>query len=314
MLRARPLVSVVLLCAVTAGCSGSDVPPMSAAGTSAASATGTTPPTQTPTPTETGTPEPSPTQSPIKNVPRTFDPKNFGNTLTNVNPYVPLVPGLQAVMKGYVTVGGRRLPHVRVTTVVDVSKKIDGVRAILVLDQDIDGGQLSEQAVDYLAEDAGGNVWYVGSYTESYETGQFQYALDAWLAGVGGAEPGLFFPGEPKAGAPAYYQTQVPGVETTTAQVAKVGEKRCVPFKCYSDVAVILEAGSENKFWAPGVGQILTEPLSGSAQETEELVNLRQLTSKSLAELSAEALRLDRDATRYAPTVFGGSNPAERGV
>ncbi|MDP9222707.1 MAG: hypothetical protein M3P18_02420 [Actinomycetota bacterium] len=215
-------------------------------------------------------------------------------------------------MKGFVNVGGRRLPHVRVVTVTDVTKMIDGVRAVLVLDQDFDGGQLSEQAVDYLAEDVGGNVWYVGSYTEAYEGGQFLSATDAWLAGVNGAVPGLYLPGNPMTGTPPFYQTKIPGGETTTAQVVKVGQKTCVPFKCYTDVVVIQEQGSENKYWAPGVGGILTEPLSGTAQETEELVNITQLSSKALAELSAEALKLDRNAATHAPSVFGGSPPAKR--
>ncbi|MDP9231145.1 MAG: hypothetical protein M3O73_00080 [Actinomycetota bacterium] len=217
-------------------------------------------------------------------------------------------------MKGFVNVGGRRLPHVRVVTVTDVTKMIDGVRAVLVLDQDFDGGQLSEQAVDYLAEDVGGNVWYVGSYTEAYEGGQFLSATDAWLAGVNGAVPGLYLPGNPMTGTPPFYQTKIPGGETTTAQVVKVGQKTCVPFKCYTGVVVIQEQGSENKYWAPGVGGILTEPLSGTAQETEELVNITQLSSKALAELSAEALKLDRNAATRAPSVFGGSAPAKRAL
>ena len=52
-------------------------------------------------------------------------------------------------------VGDRLLPHIRVTTVTDVTKEIDGVPAVLVLDQDFDGGQLSEQSIDFLAEDEG---------------------------------------------------------------------------------------------------------------------------------------------------------------
>jgi hypothetical protein len=225
-----------------------------------------------------------------------------------------MVPGVQSVMKGFVNVGGRRLPHVRVTTITDVIKKVDGVRAILVLDQDFDGGQLSEQAIDYLAEDEGGNVWYVGSYTEAYEGGQFLNAEDAWLAGVNGAVPGLYLPANPKTGTPPFYQTKIPGGEQSTAQVVDVGQRKCVPFKCYTDVVVIQEQGAENKYWAPGVGAILTEPVSGTAQEVEELVNITQLSSKAAAELSSEALRLDRNASVYVPSVFGGSVPAKRGV
>jgi hypothetical protein len=183
---------------------------------------------------------------------------------------------------------------------------------MLILDQDFDGGQLSEQAVDYLAEDGGGNVWYLGSYTEVYEGGRFLNAEDAWLAGVNGADVGLYFPAKPKAGSPPFTQVNIPGGEVSTAQVAQVSQQKCVPFKCFTDVVVVVEQGSENKYWAPGAGQILTEPLSGSAQEIEELVNLTQLSPTALAELSAEALRLDRNAASTASSVFGGSKAAER--
>jgi hypothetical protein len=257
-------------------------------------------------------PTKSPTSPAPTAIPSTFSPKNFGATPTDVNQWVPLTPGLQSVSKGFVTVGDRRLPHIKVTTVTDVTKEIDGVRAMLILDQDFDGGQLSEQAVDYLAEDEGGNVWYLGSYTEVYEGGRFLNAEDAWLAGVNGADVGLYFPGGPKAGSPPFTQVSIPGGEVSTAQVAQVSQQKCVPFKCFTDVVVVVEQGSENKYWAPGAGQILTEPLSGSAQEIEELVNLTQLSPTALAELSAEALRLDRNAASTASSVFGGSKAAER--
>ena len=303
------IVAVVGLCVLAAGCSGSDV--------TAASTTEiptTVPTTRTAGPTSTKTPQPTSAPTPPAKVPSTFQPKYFGTAPTDVNPLVPMVPGIQAVMKGFVNVGGRRLPHVRVTTITDVTKMVDGVPSVLVLDQDFDGGQLSEQAVDYLAEDEGGNVWYVGSYTEAYEGGQFLNAEDAWLAGVNGAVPGLYFPANPKAGSPPFDQVKIPGGELSTAQVVKVGEHTCVPFKCYAGVVVILEQGAENKYWAPGVGAILTEPLSGDAQETEELVNITQLSAKALGELSAEAVRLDRGAAAHVPSVFQGSKPAKRGI
>jgi len=258
-----------------------------------------------------GGPSTAASPTPIK-IPRTFDPKHFVAGGSDVNPWVPMVPGLQTVNRGFVTVGGRRIPHIKVTTITDVTKKIDGVRAIAVLDQDFDDGQLSEQAIDYLAEDVGGNVWYLGSYTEAYEGGQFLNAQDAWLAGVNGASAGLWLPGDPKAGSPPYYQVQIPGGEQSSAQVVQVGAKTCVPFDCFDDVVVVEEGGAEHKSWAPGVGGILTEPLSGSAQETEELINVRELGAKALAELSKEALRLDANAARTVPSVFGSSAPAVR--
>jgi hypothetical protein len=295
------IVALACLSALASGCTDPDpaaAPPTEIPTT--ASPTGLTGPTVTPTP------------SPPTRIPRRFDPKNFGASFTDVNRWVPMTPGIQSVSKGFVSVGGRRLPHIRVTTITDVTKVVNGVRAVVVLDQDFDGGQLSEQAMDYLAEDVGGNVWYLGSYTEAYEGGQFLNAEDAWLAGVNGAAPGLYMPAKPKPGTPPFYQTKIPGGERSTAEVAKVGQRTCVPFKCYTGVVVILEQGSENKYWAPGVGGILTEPLSGAAQETEELVNIKELSPKALAELSAEALKLDRNAAVQVPSVFGGSKRAER--
>jgi hypothetical protein len=309
----RSIGAGVLLCALASGCAGTNE-----SATPTTEAPTTTPPTETTSPGTTSPTmaptTPSPTSTPPKKIPRTFDPKNFGAELTDVNRWLPMAPGIQSVSKGFVYVGGRRLPHIKVTTVTDVTKMINGVRAVLVLDQDFDGGQLSEQSIDYLAEDVGGNVWYVGSYTEAYEGGQFLNAEDAWLAGVNGAAPGLYLPAIPKTGTPPYYQVQIPGGEQSTAQVAKVGQRTCVPFKCYTDVVVVLEGGSEHKYWAPGVGGILTEPLSGAAQETEELVNIRQLSPGGLAELSAMASRLDRNAAAGAPSVFGGSKPAKRSL
>jgi hypothetical protein len=116
--------------------------------------------------------------------PGNFVPSAFGSGQTGANKWLPLKPGLQVISRGGVSRGSRRLEHIRVQTVTDVSKRINGVRAVIVLDQDFDGGQIAEQALDYLAEDKQGNVWYLGSYTESYEGGQFVNASDARLAGI----------------------------------------------------------------------------------------------------------------------------------
>jgi hypothetical protein len=281
-----------------------------------AAATTTTPsevsPTPRATPRATSKPSHSTATPTPEKIPREFDPANFESRGSDVNPFVPMTPGVQIIRRGFVYIGGRKVPHLTVTTITDVAKKIDGVHATLVLDQDIDDGQVSEQAVDYLAEDVGGNVWYLGSYTEAYSGGQFLNAQDAWLAGVGGANAGLWFPGDPEPGSEPFSQVQVPGGEQSAAQVVKAGQRTCVPFDCFKGVIVVLEGGAENKYWAPGVGQILTEPLSGAAQETEELINVKELSSSALAELRAEVLDLDAHAAQTVPSVFGSSNPAVR--
>jgi hypothetical protein len=244
-----------------------------------------------------------------------FDPSIFGEPATGANEFLPLEPGTQWTREGFVNVGSRRLPHRVVTTVTDVSKEIDGVRAVVVLDQDFNGGQIAEQALDYMAEDKQGNVWSLGSYTESYEGGQFVNASDAWLAGVNGAAPGILMLADPQVGTPAYSESTVPGGEVSSSQVAETGQSQCVPFKCYKDVLVIEEGGAEYKYYAPGVGQIKTEPLSGDGtQEVEDLINLTQLSPRGLAEVSAEVLKLDRNAPVQAPDVFGDAAAAKRNL
>lgn len=248
-----------------------------------------------------------------KPAPAAVKPASYGNTATNRNRFFPLKPGYQSVRLGKVNRGSRRLAHRRVTTVTDVFKAIDGVRAVAILDQDFDGGQIAEQALDYLAVDRRGAVTYLGSYTEAYEGGQFVNANDGWLAGVRGAKPGTYMLASPKVGTPAYTQEDRPGSEPTIARVVRTGARTCVPFKCYSGVLVVEEDGSENKYFAPGAGGIRTEPKGGAEQETEELINLTQLSRRGLAELSNEALKLDRHARTTVPDVFGSSKRATRG-
>ena len=97
-------------------------------------------------------------------------------------------------------------------------------------------------------------------------------------------------PGRPRVGTPAYYQQQVPGEEATSAQVVKTRQSKCVPFRCFKNVVVILEGGEEYKYYAPGVGGIRTEPRSsGGPQETEDLINVRQLGAGGLGDLSARS-------------------------
>ncbi|MDX6630193.1 MAG: hypothetical protein QOH00_2439, partial [Gaiellales bacterium] len=161
--------------------------------------------------------------------------------------------------------------------------------------------------------DAKGTVWYRGSYTEGYRGGRFLNALDGWLDGRQGARAGIFMPARPRVGTSAYYQQRVPGEEATTAQVVRTHQTKCVPFRCFKNVVVILEGGEEYKYYAPGVGGIRTEPRSsGGADETEDLINVRQLGARGLAEVSAEVLKLDRRARATMPAAFDGAPAAIR--
>jgi hypothetical protein len=259
------------------------------------------------------TASPSPSTTAVEKVNanyKEFDPKNFGDPIGDLNRWYPLVPGTQTLRDGSITRGSRKLKHQLRVTVTDVTKEVNGVQTVLVLDQDIDAGQVGEASIDYLAQDKFGNIWYLGSYTEIYEGGQFVNANDAWLAGEGDAEPGVWMMTDPKEGM-KYVQMQS-SRETIRSEIAKVDDRKCVPFKCFDSLR-ILEDGSEFKYFGPGVGHIATEPnYSGGEQEKEELINVVRLKPKGLAEMSAEALKMDKHARQEAERVFGNSDPAQR--
>ena len=99
------------------------------------------------------------------------------------------------------------------------------MRTVAVLDQDIDAGQVAEQALDFLAEDKQGNVWYLGSYTEAYEGGQFVNAADA-LAGRRERRRGRDHDaGEAADRDVPYVQAKVPGDDPDVAEVAQ--DRQC---------------------------------------------------------------------------------------
>lgn len=241
-----------------------------------------------------------------------FTPAEFAAApARGANRFLPLKPGTQWVRVGATDVGHRRVPHQVITTVTDVSRTVAGVRTVLVLDHEVDAGQVAQESLDYLAEDRRGNVWYLGTYTEEFEGGRVVSIRDAWLAGRQGARGGVLVPAAPRAGTPPFAIARPPGEDGDVAQIIRTGARRCVPFKCFSGVLVVREGkasapDNELKYYAAGVGQIDNVPRSASQhRDVEKLVNLRRLTARGLAEASAEALTLDRHATAKRPGVFG---------
>lgn len=248
-----------------------------------------------------------------------LDPANFDDPATGRNPYLPLVPGQQSVREGSTEVGGRKVPHQVSTTITDVYREISGVRAVALLDHEIDAGQVTQISVDYMAEDKAGNVWLLGGYTEQYEGGEFVAGIDPWMHGVNGAEAGILVQADPEAGTPEYSVAKPDKEEDEVATVMEVGIRHCVPFDCFDDVLVVREGkasapDNEFKYYARDVGQIDNVPREDSRhKDIEVMVNLTMLSPEALSESSKEALRLDHNAPEQAPGVFGGLPVGERG-
>ena len=306
--KALAVAGAFVVASATAACSAGSSPQTAPSAPESPTPSQIAATSSTPSPTPSSKPSSTPAKKVNANY-KKFDPNDFGDPIGGQNSWYPLVPGTQTLRDGSINRGSRKLHHQLRVTVTDVTKTVNGVKTVAVLDQDIDSGQVGEASLDYLAQDKFGNVWYLGSYTEIYEGGQFVNAVDAWLTPKKGARPGVWMMADPKEG--MKYVEAHNSRETIRAEVSKVGEKKCVDYDCFKSL-VILEDGSEFKYFGPGVGHIATEPnYSGGEQEKEELVNVVKLTPKGLAEFSAEALKLDKHA-RKESKVFANSDAAKR--
>ena len=247
-----------------------------------------------------------------------FDPSNFSNPTNIGNAWFPLRPGTQWIYEGITEESGRRTPHRVIFTVTDLVKVIDGVRTVVVWDQDYSADVLVETELAFFAQDDDGNVWHLGQYPEVYENRRL-VDTPAWIHGFKGARAGISMKAEPQLGAPSYSQGWGPAVNwTDRAQVAEIGQETCVSFDCYEDVLMIEEFSQEEvgafqlKYYASGVGNVRVGWKGADAtKETLELVDLVQLSEEELAAVRAQALELEARAYEISKEVYDQTPPAE---
>jgi hypothetical protein len=162
---------------------------------------------------------------------------------TGRNPYFILEPGYQLVLEG----GGVRMTF----TVLDETKKVDGVECRVVEEKEVKGGRVAETARNYFAICKRTNsVFYFG-----------EDAGGAWLSGEKGARFGLQMPGLPITGS-RFYQEVAPGVATDRAEIVALHETVTTPAGEFKDCVKVEEtnalepAAKEYKYYAPGIGLV----------------------------------------------------------
>jgi hypothetical protein len=234
-----------------------------------------------------------------------YDRTRFSHSTEITNRWFPLRPGTRFTYRGQITEEGRRVDHRVVFTVTDLTKVIDGVRNVVLYDLDFNAGELVEAELAFHAQDDDGNVWNMGEYPEEYEDGRFTGAPDTWITGLAGARAGVIMRAAPRVGTSTYLQGWAPVIHfNDTARVLETGRRTCVPTSCYDDVLVTDEFSPDEpdahqqKFYAPGVGNIRAD-FAGSEEkekETLELVELSHLDQAAMAEVRQAALKLDRRA------------------
>jgi hypothetical protein len=200
-----------------------------------------------------------------------LDPADF---VTNIdNPYLPLSPGKRWV---YEDVEDDEDERVEVVVTSD-RKQILGISAIVVRDTVTADGELVEDTYDWFAQDREGNVWYLGEESTEYQDGEVVSTAGSWQAGVDGAQAGIVMLADPTVGQ-VYRQEFYPGEAEDMAEVVRRGASESVAVGEFDHLVVIREWNPlepdvvEEKYFAPGIGQILGVVVAGG-EGREELVD-----------------------------------------
>jgi hypothetical protein len=207
-----------------------------------------------------------------------------------------------------------------VFTVTDLTKVIAGVRTLVIWDRDYSAGRLVETELAFFAQDNDGNVWELGEHPEAYEDGKLVES-PTWIHRVKGARAGLSMKAKPRPGASSYSLGWGPAVGfNDRATVRSVGQRTCVPLRCYEDVLVVAEFNPDEpgryqlKYYASGVGNVRVgwEGAKDTSKETLALVKAVRLSPAALARAREDALRLEKSAYRISKDVYGRTPPVAR--
>lgn len=219
-----------------------------------------------------------------------LDPADFTADVTNR--YWPMEPGTRWTYRE-IDEEGKAL-EVVVTATSETKEIANGVSARIVRDTVIEDGELIEDTFDWYAQDAEGNVWYLGEDTAEFENGEMTTRAGSFEAGVDGAQPGIIMPADPVDGM-QYRQEYYEGEAEDNGEILSLEEQAETPYGHFpealltKDTITIEPDVLEFKLYAPEVGPVLTLGVSGGAGR-EELVDLEQVDAK--AAKAAAAARL----------------------
>lgn len=202
-----------------------------------------------------------------------IDPSNFVARVDN--PYFPLTPGTTFVYEGQTEQGFEHDEF----AVTHRTRVISGVRCVEVHDTVKTDGQLTEDTLDWFAQDREGNVWYFGENTHELEHGLITTIEGTFMAGINGDKPGIIMKAHPAIGDFYRQEFSLNNAEdfaetvnlTQTVHVPAGTFRNCLKSKETTPLEPDL---LEYKFYAPGVGNVLT--IDARTGDREELVQIRQ--------------------------------------
>jgi hypothetical protein len=195
-----------------------------------------------------------------------IDPGDFVGTIDNR--FWPLTPGTAYHYRG---VRGST-PQIDDEVVTNQTKQILGITATVVRDVVSEHGSPIERTFDWYAQDAQGNVWYMGEDSFELRHGRFVKASDSWESGVDGAQPGIIMPADPMPGEAYRQEYYPPGQALDEARVLRLDGSIEVPYGSYTGVLVTserspLEPQTEEKYYAPGLGEVAERVVKGHHEQ-----------------------------------------------
>jgi hypothetical protein len=188
------------------------------------------------------------------------------------NEWFPLTPGTTYEFEGDTDAG---LETIVVEVLADI-KVINGVTATVVRDRVYLDGELIEDTFDWYAQDAAGNVWYLGEDTKEYEGGVVVSTEGSWEWGVDDALPGIVMWADPAAYlGESYRQEYARDVAEDWGKVVALDQSVDVPYGSFAGCVETedwngLESGPhEHKFYCAGLG--MTLEVGGGGERVELL-------------------------------------------
>ena len=198
-----------------------------------------------------------------------IDPTNFTTTIDN--PYFPLVPGTTFT---YLTPNGAIRDVFAVT---HDTRVINGVTCVQVHDSVYTDGELTEDTLDFFAQDREGNVWYFGENTAELENGLVATIEGSFLSGLNNDKAGIIMKAHPAPG-DFYRQEFSLGNAEDYAETLNLNSRVVVPYGRFNNCLKSQETtplepdALEDKYYAPGVGNVLTVDLVTG--ERDELISI----------------------------------------
>ena len=253
-----------LIAVLVAGCAGAEPPAAETIGAARGSAA---PAGQAPSPTGAAVAE-----LPQGDEPVDLDPADFTPDIDN--PYWPMPPGTRWIYRE-IDEEGNELKVV-VTVTGETERIANGITARVVRDTVTEDGQLVEDTKDWYAQDAQGNIWYLGEDTAEFENNEITSREGSWEAGIDGALAGVIIPADPAPGM-RYRQEYYAGEAEDNGEVLSTNELVEVPYGKFRDALLTKDTVAtepdvqEYKLYAGDVGPVLVLGVSGGGGR-EELV------------------------------------------